>query len=129
MRNMLVACVLSCNLYSICIAETVTLTAGPAVSVSYDPSDWNVLSSIRNPDPDAAQSTTWKFLRADKGFVQITVASYPEKMDDDKFKKQLLDAQMFRGDSAVLIREHRKSIAGSDWLVFELRNSNTRPPA
>jgi hypothetical protein len=128
MKHVLIIYLFLFGLCSICVAETVTLTAGPDVSVSYDPSDWNPFSSIRNPDPDAVQSTTWKLLRADKGFVQITVASHPDKSDEAKFKKQLLNTQLFRGDSAVLVRELRQSIAGREWLVLEMRNPNTRPP-
>jgi hypothetical protein len=128
MKHILVVCIFFFNLCSTCIGDAVTLTAGPDVSVSYDPSDWNPLSSIRNPDPDAVQSITWKLLRENEGFVQITVASHPDKSDEAKFKKQLLDTQLFRGDPAMLVREHRQSIVGRDWLVFELRNPNTRPP-
>jgi hypothetical protein len=129
MKRAVLACLLFCELQWACVAaETVTLTAGPDVSVSYESTEWKVVSTIHNPDPDATQSTTWKSVLADKGFLEITVASHPEKIDDASFKKRLLDTQSFRGDPAVLVREYRKSIAERDWLVFEMRNPNTRPP-
>jgi hypothetical protein len=128
MKRAVLAYLFFCNLHSVCVAQTATLTAGPNVSVRYDSTAWKVVSTVFNPDPNSAQSTTWKWLLADKGFLEITVASHPEKTGDASFKKRLLDTQSLRGDPAVLVREYRKSIAERDWLVFEMRNANTRPP-
>jgi hypothetical protein len=128
MKAVLVVFALLCSLSSAAIAETVTLKAGPEVSVSYNAGDWKSFSSIRNSESNAIQSTTWKFLRANKDFVEITVASRPEKKDDGEFKRDLLNIQKLRGDAAILVRERRASVAGRDWLVLELRNPHTRPP-
>ncbi|MFO0960509.1 MAG: hypothetical protein U0800_24255 [Isosphaeraceae bacterium] len=106
--------------------DSVELTAGPRVRVEFDPAVWKPLAPLAQPQPGAGQSMTWAIDQA--RWLQITVASRPERETDDEHRKQLLMAQKFRGDPADLVRERRGKVADRDWQVLEFRNASTRPP-
>jgi hypothetical protein len=109
------------------VDHVVELGSGPNLSVSYDSTLWSMVSS-NNPDPGPSQSITWQFDAAGTDWVQVTVASHPEPIDEAAYKQQIRDRQNLRGDPAELVTERRQSIGGREWTILELHNSNTKPP-
>jgi len=106
-------------------AETVEMTAGPDLGITYDSTVWKPLAPLRAPDPGSFQTMTWAFQNTKA--AQVTVASHPNSKTEEEFKRETLDLQKFRGDPAELVRERRETLAGRNWLVLEFRNPNTRP--
>lgn len=106
-------------------ADSVELNVGPDVGVSYDPAVWKPLAPLRPPEPEVHQSITWSIEKPE--WLQITVRSSPERKTEAEFKREILEAQKFRGDPAELVGERRATVSNRDWQVLEFTNSNTRP--
>ncbi|MDB6154347.1 MAG: hypothetical protein JWL90_2800 [Chthoniobacteraceae bacterium] len=126
MKTIVSTVILLTCLHSVIHGETVEMTAGPDLTVSYDPGTWKPLAPLRRPEPGAFQSMTWAFQNPE--WAEMTITSHPGPKKEAEFKQEVIDTQKFRGDPAEFVRERRESIAGREWLVLEFRNANTRPP-
>jgi hypothetical protein len=121
-------CMIACMLQPseiVTPADSVELTIGPDVSVSYDPAVWKPLAPLRRPEPGVCQSMTWSIEKPE--WLQISVRSSPERKTEAEFKREILVAQKFRGDPAELVGERRATVSNWDWQVLEFTNSNTQP--
>ena len=58
----------------------------------------------------------------------MQVRTENETKSEEDFRGELLTAQKFRGDPAELVGESRQVFGGSEWMVLEFYNANTRPP-
>jgi hypothetical protein len=104
------------------------LGSRPKLTVNYDPTLWKPAWSLSNPDPTAPQSMTWELDAPGTGWLQITMASHPDQMDEAQYREQLLTRQTLRGDPAEFVGERRETLGGREWTIFEFRNDNTKPP-
>src|SRR5262245_12006810 len=100
--------------------ESVELTAGPDLGITYDPAVWKPVSPLQPPRSDTLEFLKWSLQRDD--WARITVASRPERKTEDEFKRETVFNQKVKNDPIDQMRERRESLAGRDWLVLEFRS-------
>jgi hypothetical protein len=100
---------------------------GPRVQVSYDPAVWKRWEpEVPSESVGPPNQRIWDLKGTD--FVQVQVRTVNETKSAEDFRRDQLLAQTMRGDAAELVRERRQVFGGSEWMVLEFYNGNTRPP-
>ena len=115
-------------------AKTITLAvepgsggSGPRVQVSYDPEVWKPWEpEAPSESVGPANQGIWDLKNED--FVQVQIRAVNETNTKADFRRDLLLSQKVRNDPAELVREGRQPFGGSEWMVLEFYNPNTRPP-
>jgi hypothetical protein len=109
-------------------AEAFELGSSPKLTVNYDPALWKPAWSLSNRDPTAPQSMTWELDALGAGWLQVTVASHPDHIDEAQYREQLLARQTLRGEPAELVGERRETLGSREWTILQFRNNNTKSP-